>query len=95
MGLPTPRKIRKIGKTRSKKEKKRKNLERESSFLNGNTFLSVPIATNFRQLTSLPMRVLLDLGSTGNFISDVMAIVVKLKNTLDVDFQDLTLADGS
>ena len=41
------------------------------------------------------MKVLLDSGTTGNFISDAMATVLKLKITSDVDFQDLTLADGS
>ena len=42
-----------------------------------------------------PVKVLLDSGATGNFISDAMAIALKLKITSDVDFQDLTLADGS
>ena len=41
------------------------------------------------------MKVLLDSGATGNFISDAMATALKLKITSDVDFQDLTLADGS
>ena len=41
------------------------------------------------------MKVLLDLGVTGNFISYAMVVALKLKITLDVDFQDLTLADGS
>ena len=42
-----------------------------------------------------PMKVLLDLGVSGNFISYAMATALKLKITSDVDFQDLTLADGS
>ena len=42
-----------------------------------------------------PMKVLLDSGTTGNFISDAMATVLKLKLTSDVNFQDLVLADGS
>ena len=41
------------------------------------------------------MKVLLDLGMTGNYILDAMAIVLKLKIISDVDFQDLTLANGS
>ena len=52
-GLLIQRKIGKSGKTRSKKEKKQKDLERERSFLNGNTFLSVPAPTNFGQRISL------------------------------------------
>ena len=52
--LLTPRKIRKKGKTHSKKEKKKeKILERERSFLNRNAFLSVPLPANFCQCTSL------------------------------------------
>ena len=42
-----------------------------------------------------PVKVLLDSGTTGNFISYAMATVLKLKITSNVDFQDLTLADGS
>ena len=42
-----------------------------------------------------PVKVLLDLGTTGNFISDAMATALKLKVTSDVDFQDLMLPDGS
>ena len=42
-----------------------------------------------------PLKVLLNSGTTSNFISDSKAIVLKLKITSDVDFQDLTLADGS
>ena len=42
-----------------------------------------------------PKKVLLDSGVTGNFISYAMAIALKLKIISDVDFQDLTLADGS
>ena len=42
-----------------------------------------------------PMKVLLDSGATGNFILDAMATALKLKITSDVDFQDLTLANGS
>ena len=41
------------------------------------------------------MKVLLHLGATDNFISDAMGTTLKLKITLDMDFQDLTLADGS
>ena len=41
------------------------------------------------------VKVFLDSGMTGNFISDAMAAALKLKITSDVDFQDLTLADGS
>ena len=41
------------------------------------------------------VKVLLDSGATGNFISDAMAIALKLKITSDVDFQDLMLTDGS
>ena len=53
MGLLTPRKIRKSGKTHSKREKKEKNLERERFFLQGNAFLSIPVQANFFQHTSL------------------------------------------
>ena len=42
-----------------------------------------------------PVKVLLDLGTTGNFISDAMATVFKLKIISEVDSQDLKLADGS
>ena len=41
------------------------------------------------------MKVLLDSGATGNFISDTLATALKLKINVDVDFKDLTLADGS
>ena len=39
------------------REKNKKKLERERSFLNGNVFLSVPVPTNFGQRTSLPLAV--------------------------------------
>ena len=42
-----------------------------------------------------PVKVLLDSGAIGNFISDAMATSLKLKIISNVDFQDLTLADGS
>ena len=42
-----------------------------------------------------PMKVLLDSGSTSNFILDRLATILKLKIHSDVDFKDLTLADGS
>ena len=48
-----------------------------------------------RRVKERPVKVLLDSGTTSNFISDAMAIALKLKITLDVDFQDLTLVDGS
>ena len=38
------------------RDKKKKKLERERSFLNGNAFLSVPVPTNSGQRTSLPER---------------------------------------
>ena len=41
------------------------------------------------------MKVSLDSGVTSNFISDAIATALKLKIKSDVDFQDLTLADGS
>ena len=41
------------------------------------------------------VEVLLDSGATGNFVLDAMATALKLKITSGVDFQDLTLADGS
>ena len=41
------------------------------------------------------VKVLLDLGVTGNFISDAMATALKLKTTSDVDFQGLALANES
>ena len=41
------------------------------------------------------MKVLLDSGMMGNFVSDAMATALKLKITSNVNFQDLTLADGS
>ena len=40
------------------------------------------------------MKILLNSGVTGNFISNAMAIALKLKIRSDVDFQDLTLAYG-
>ena len=43
------------------REKKKKNLERERSFLNGNAFLSVPVPTNFGQRTSLVQSIVLQL----------------------------------
>ena len=47
------------------------------------------------QVKERPVKVLLDLGATCNFILDAMATALKLKITSDVDFQDLTLANGS
>ena len=41
------------------------------------------------------VKVLLDSGAIGNFISDAMATILKLKITEDADFQNLTLAEGS
>ena len=41
------------------------------------------------------MKVLLDSGATSNFILDTLATALKLKIHSDVDFHDLTLADGS
>ena len=37
------------------------------------------------QVKERPVKVLLDLGMTGNFISDAMATALKLKITSDVD----------
>ena len=41
------------------------------------------------------VKLLLDSGAMGNFTSDAMATAFKLKIISDVDFQDLTFADGS
>ena len=49
----------------------------------------------FSRVKERPVKVLLDSGTIGNFVSDAMATALKLKITSDVDFQDLTLADGS
>ena len=39
------------------------------------------------------MKMLLDSSATGNFISDAMAIALKLQVQDDEDFHELTLAD--
>lgn len=41
------------------------------------------------------VKVLLNLGVIGNFISDAMATVLNFKITGDMDFQDLMLPNGS
>ena len=41
-----------------------------------------------------PVKMLLDSGATGNFISDAMAIALKLHVQDDECFHELTLADG-
>ena len=41
------------------------------------------------------MKMLLDLGATGNFVSDAMATILKLQVQDDEDFHDLTLANGT
>ena len=58
-GLIIQRKIGKSGKTRSKKEKKRKNTGKRKIFLHENACLSVPISTNFGQRTSLVPGIIL------------------------------------
>ena len=40
------------------------------------------------------MKMLLDSGATGNFISDAMATMLKVHVQDDEDFHELTLADG-
>ena len=47
------------------------------------------------QVNECLVKVLLDSGATGNFISDAMVIVLNSKITSDLDFQDLTMAHGS
>ena len=41
------------------------------------------------------MNMLLDSSATSNFISDAMAIALKLQVQEDEDFHELTLADGT
>ena len=53
-GITNPKKDKKEWKGPfQEREKKKKNLERERSFLNGNVFLSVLVPANFHQRTSL------------------------------------------
>ena len=46
------------------------------------------------QMKERPMKLLLDSGVIGNFISDMMATTLELKIISNMDFQDLTLANG-
>ena len=42
-----------------------------------------------------PVKMLLDSGATGNFVSDAMVTALGLLVRKDEDFHELTLADGS
>ena len=42
-----------------------------------------------------PIRVLIDSGATGNFISDELVIALRLRVVPEAHFAELTLADGS
>ena len=49
----------------------------------------------FISVKKRPVKMLLDSGANGNFISDAMATALKLQVQEDEDFHELTLVDGT
>ena len=47
----------------------------------------------FNSMKKRPVKVLLDLGTTGNFISDAMATVLKMQFHKEEDFHESTPTD--